>query len=38
MIKYSEEDINSEKSQKFKALLIEYAEIMTKVCQIKNKI
>ena len=38
MIKYSEEDINSEKSQKFKGLLIEYAEIMTKVCQIKNKI
>ena len=38
IIKYSEEDINSEKSQKFKGLLIEYAEIMTKVCQIKNKI
>ena len=35
--KYSNEDINSEKSKKIEKLLNEYIQIMTKVCLIKNK-
>ena len=38
IIKYTKEDINSEKSQKLEKLLKEYIQIMTKVCLIKNKI
>ena len=38
VIKYTTEDINSEKSQKLVKLLTEYAQIMTKVCLIKGKI
>ena len=38
VIKYTTEDINSEKSQKLLKLLTEYAQIMTKVCLIKGKI
>lgn len=37
IIKYSKEDINSEKSKKLQNLLNEYIQIMTKVCLIKNK-
>ena len=37
IVKYSMDDINSEKSQKLHKLLNDYVEIMTKVCLIKNK-
>ena len=37
VIKNSNEDINTEKSQKLKNYLNDYVQIMTKVCEIKNK-
>ena len=37
IIKYSTEDINSEKSKKLEHFLNEYIQIMTKVCLIKNQ-